>query len=228
MCSSSPSILPLVSVPIAAKPHLLNPDRALFNVLIILSQRPLFTGSYCQAAGQEAAYESVNVCTTAANQIVQILRDYSQHFSISSAPYMLSYATYISATIHARIVAQKGRNSNSYQSLLLCRTILLEHQRLYAAAGKARANLDKLVAHLDISITEGDEQVSAAVGNTATQQLVVQEPLPAFGASNLAPQTMELQSPQLDWELSDLDLEAIAQGFRLGGELDYLMRPSGI
>lgn len=141
---------------------------------------------------------------------------------------MLSYATYISATIHARIVAQKGRNSNSYQSLLLCRTILLEHQRLYAAAGKARANLDKLVAHLDISITEDIEQVSAAVGDTATQQLAVQEPLPAFGGSNLAPQTMELQSPQLNWELSDLDLEAIAQGFRLGGELDYLMRPSGI
>ncbi|KAJ5657503.1 uncharacterized protein N7484_001152 [Penicillium longicatenatum] len=201
---------------------------ALFDVLIILSQRPLFTGSYGQAAGQEAAYESVNVCTTAANQIVQILRDYSQHFSISSAPYMLSYATYISATIHARVVAQKGRNSNSYQSLLLCRTILKEHQCLYAAAGKARANLNKLVQHLKISITEGDEQISAPVGNSGNNQFIIQEPLPAFGASNLAPQTMELQSPQLNWELSDLDLEAIAEGFRLGGELDYLMRPSGI
>lgn len=228
MRSSTPSILPLVSIPTAAITHLLNPDRALFNVLIILSQRPLFTGSYSQTAGQGAAYESVNVCTTAANQIVQILRDYSRHFSISSAPYMLSYATYISATIHARIVAQKGRNSTSFQSLLLCRTILKEHQRLYAAAGKARANLDKLVAHLDISITENDDQKSTSVGNIANQQLIVQESLPAFGASDLAPQTPELQSPQLDWELSDLDLEAIAQGFRLGGELDYLMRPSGI
>lgn len=208
--------------------HLLNHDRALFNVLIILSQRPLFTGSYSQATGQGAAYESVNVCTTAANQIVQILRDYSRHFSISSAPYMLSYATYISATIHARIVAQKGRNSNSFQSLLLCRTILKEHQCLYAAAGKARANLDKLVAHLKISITKDDELMSNSAANGTNPHFIVQETLPAFGTSTLAPQIVELQSPQLDWELSDLDLEAIAQGFRLGGELDYLMRPSGI
>ncbi|KAJ5772346.1 hypothetical protein N7520_002875 [Penicillium odoratum] len=201
---------------------------ALFNVLIILSQRPLFTGSYSQSDVPGAAYESVNVCTTAANQIVQILRDYCQHFSISSAPYMLSYATYISATIHARIVAQKGRNSNSFQSLLFCRGILKEHQHLYAAAGKASANLNKLITHLDIRITEDDEQIPGPEGNMTSSRVIVQEPVAAFGVSDLHPQSVELQSPQLDWELSDLDLEAIAQGFRLSGELDYLMRPSGI
>jgi hypothetical protein len=109
---------------------------ALSNVLIILSQRPLFTG-HNHPRNSTTAYESVSICTTAANQIVQILRDYSQNFSIATAPYMLSYATYISATIHARIVAQKGRNSNSFQSLMLCRTVLRDQQCLYMAAGKA-------------------------------------------------------------------------------------------
>ncbi|KAJ5263334.1 hypothetical protein N7478_010939 [Penicillium angulare] len=191
---------------------------------------PLFTSSYNQNDTPGTAHESVNTCTAAANQIVQILHDYSQRFSIGSAPYMLSYATYISATIHARVVAQKGRNSNSFQSLLLCRNVLKKHQRLYAAAGKARANLNKLITNLNISITEEDEQVSGPVesGTRSQNQILVQETTPSLDATNVTPQAMELQSPQLNWELSDLDIEAIAQGFRLEGELDYLMRPSGL
>ncbi|KAJ5732455.1 hypothetical protein N7493_003936 [Penicillium malachiteum] len=202
---------------------------ALFNVLLILSQRRLFTGSY-QADTPGTAHESVNICTTAANQIVQILRDYTLHFSIGSAPYMLSYATYISATIHARIVAQKGRNSSSFQSLLLCLHILKEHERLYAAAGKARANLNRLVANLNIRILDDDDYTLASGmrGDSAGRNdLLVQESTPTLDASSLAPQNLELHSAQLSLELSDLDLEAIAQGFRLEGELDYLMRPSG-
>lgn len=201
---------------------------ALFNVLLILSQRRLFTGSYGQEDTPGTAHESVNICTTAANQIVQILHDYSQHFSISSAPYMLSYATYISATIHARIVAQKGRNSSSFQSLILCRHILKEHQQLYAAAGKARNNLNKLIANLNVPIPDDDVPRDDADSNVSETQFSVRETMPAFDISNLVPQSFDLHSAQLNLELSDLDLEAIAQGFRLEGELDYLMRPSGL
>ncbi|KAI9930701.1 hypothetical protein MW887_011457 [Aspergillus wentii] len=126
---------------------------ALYNILIILSQRPLITRN-----NTPIAHESITACTTAANQIVQILRDYSTRFSIPSAPYMLSYATYISATIHARIVAQKGKDCNAFHSLLFCRNILIEHTWIYAAAGKARGNLDKMIDHLGISLTErGDD-----------------------------------------------------------------------
>ena len=196
--------------------------------MVILSQRPLFTGSYTRENTSGSAYESVNVCTSAANQIVQILRDYSQHFSIASAPYMLSYATYISATIHARIVAQKGKNSNSFQSLLLCRHVLKEHRHLYAAANKARANLEKLIAHLKIDLTEDDELSGSPSGNFERDQLGLLDMMPNLETSNSAPQNLELQSPQLNWELSDLDLEAIAQGFRLESELHYLINPTGI
>lgn len=202
-------------------------SRALSNVLIILSQRPLFTGSnHGYAQDPATAYEAVSMCTAAANQIVQILRDYSQHFSITSAPYMLSYATYISATIHVRIVAQKGRDSNSFQGLLLCRNVLREHLRLYSAAGKAMANLDKLVAHLGIVITEGDEAGTSAFG--LADDVPTQENLSAPNILNASEQPIDMGSPQLNWGLSDLDLEAIAQSFRLDGELHYLMHPVGI
>ncbi|KAF3400171.1 Nitrogen assimilation transcription factor nirA, partial [Penicillium rolfsii] len=200
---------------------------ALSCVLTILSQRPLFLGSHPgRTRNSAAAYEAVSMCTAAANQIVQILRDYSQHFSITSAPYMLSYATYISATIHVRIVAQKGRGSNSFQCLLLCRKVLREHLRLYAAAGKAMANLEKLVAHLGIVITEGDETGSSTI--SIADDLPAQETIHAPHLSNTSDQTIEIGSPQLNWGLSDLDLEAIAQSFRLDTEMHYLMHPIGI
>ncbi|KAJ5670603.1 uncharacterized protein N7477_005966 [Penicillium maclennaniae] len=195
---------------------------ALSNVLIILSQRSLFTG-HNRPPNNATAYESVNICTTAANQIVQILRDYSQNFSIRTAPYMLSYATYISATIHARIVAQKGRNSNSFQSLMLCRNVLREHQCLYMAAGKAGANLDRLIARLGIEIGDTVQGWNGGPGRDGQAE----EVRPAIERACSA-EGVEMESPHLNWELSDLDLEAIAQGFRLDGELHYLMHPVGI
>ena len=139
---------------------------------------------------------------------------------------MLSYATYISATIHVRIVAQKGRGSKSFQCLLLCRNVLREHLRLYAAAGKAMANLDKLVSHLGIVITEGDEV--GTLMNHPADDPPAQETICAPNISNASEQTIDIGSPQLNWGLSDLDLEAIAQSFRLDWKLQYLMHPVGI
>ncbi|KAJ5586805.1 uncharacterized protein N7459_002570 [Penicillium hispanicum] len=202
---------------------------ALFNVLIILSQRPLFIASHNRVSNTTtAAHAPVNACTAAANQIVQILRDYSIHFSISSAPYMLSYATYISATVHARIVAQKGKSSSSFQSVLFCRGILQEHQPLYAAAEKARANLDRLATRLEVGLFEGGDRQQLAPSDQTREHSNFNEAASTLHASGLTGQTPEPVSPQLNWELSDLDLEAIAEGFRLDGELHYLMHPWGL
>ncbi|KAJ5484820.1 hypothetical protein N7539_004808 [Penicillium diatomitis] len=200
---------------------------ALSNALMILSQRPLFTSaSQVTTHDSSAAYEAVSKCTTAANQIVQILRDYSQHFSITSAPYMLSYATYIGATIHVRIAAQKGHDSTSFNCLLVCRSVLQEHVRLYAAAAKAMANLDKLIAHHGVKIT-GDG-LAEALGMKNTSQYQVREHMSGPELPSTLFQSTQIGSPQLNCGLSDLDLEAIAQSFRLDSELHYLMHPVGI
>ncbi|EPS28496.1 hypothetical protein PDE_03442 [Penicillium oxalicum 114-2] len=200
---------------------------ALSNALMILSQRPLFTNaSQSHIHNSTSAYEAVSKCTAAANQITQILRDYSQHFSITSAPYMLSYATYICATIHVRIAAQKGRGSASFNCLLLCRNVLQQHLRLYAAAGKAMGNLDKLIAHHKVLLTE-DDQLGASLAKFDHQicpRNLVDLPEMLFTPI----QDAEIGSPQLNCGLSDLDLEAIAQSFRLDSELHYLMHPVGI
>ena len=192
--------------------------RALFNVLVILVHRPLITGGHGGVINSTTAHESVNACTSAANQIVQILHDYSQHFSLSSAPYMLSYATYISATIHARIVAQKGSNSTVFQSLVLCRNILVEHTRLYAAAEKAKENLDKLISHLGISTPDDNQLTSTSVQSLPGESVAIDDSNIPTGEQGFPDRTVGFGSPLLNLELSDLDLEAIAQGFQVDVE----------
>ena len=122
---------------------------------------------------------------------------------------MLSYATYISATIHARIVAQKGSNSTVFQSLILCRNIIAEHTRLYSAAEKARENLEKLMSHLGISATGN---------NFPSEHMLVDESMNVAREPGVADRALEFGSSMMTLELSDLDLEAIAQGFQVDVE----------
>ncbi|KAL5358074.1 fungal-specific transcription factor domain-containing protein [Aspergillus floccosus] len=198
---------------------------ALYNVLIILSQRPSINDSHGTGGNSSTAHESVNACTAAANQIVQILRDYSQHFSITSAPYLLSYAAYISATIHARVVAQKGDGSSAFQFLLLCRSVLKRNERLYAAARKAGKNLDKLISRLGITLPETNTTMGSPTENMSAVELSV--PNNPSHAPDVPFLGDEPCYPPPNWELSDLDLEAIAQGFQLDGDFSYLMYPLG-
>lgn len=171
------------------------------------------------------ALESIKACTTAANQIVQILDDYSQNFSIGSAPYLLSYAAYVSATIHARVVAQTGPSSNAFHSLVLCRNVLRRNELLYSAAAKARTSLDKLINQLGITLPDKNTGWGNPVASMPTTDLPVPHN-PSSVPNTSFPSDVPC-SPQLDWELSDLDLEAVVQGFEPDGDFSYLMNPPG-
>ncbi|OOF91796.1 hypothetical protein ASPCADRAFT_509779 [Aspergillus carbonarius ITEM 5010] len=199
---------------------------ALYNVLIIFSNPPLVFERNGGSSRSRPAHEGVAACTGAANQIAQILRDYCQHYSIASAPYMLSYATYISATIHAHIAAQKGPESSAFQSLLFCRRILIEHTRLYAAAGKARANLDKLLERLQVAILDEDLPNVTIGSNPLAPGDVFRgdsDTRPAMELVDSIEPTLGLaELPGLD--LSDLDLEAIAEGLFVDGDLHGWMQ----
>lgn len=109
---------------------------------------------------------------------------------------------------------------------MLCRTVLRDQQCLYMAAGKAGENLDRLIAHLGIEVRDGVQIWNEESGLRQQAEEAV-EAVAADEREGLV-EGVEMGSPQLNWELSDLDLEAIAQGFRLDGELHYLMHPVGI
>lgn len=191
--------------------------------MIILTQRPLITDTYCNP---HVAHESITASTSAANQILRIVHDYSSRYAIGSSPYLLSYATYISATVHVLVVAQKGKESSSFQSLIFCISILHEHRHIYAAAVKARENLDKLMAHLGISV---DEDVKDGFADDSSAQK---------GQADVRDQAREQREvhdvatdlggfPQTSWEFSDLDLDALSQLFFGDCDLQSLMHPLG-
>lgn len=141
---------------------------------------------------------------------------------------MLSYATYISATIHARIVAQKGSNSSSFQSLVLCRNILIEHTRLYSSAEKAKENLDKLTSHLGINDPGEIRAAGSSGGNLPRGNLTTGESTAFAKELGAVDRAVEFESPLLNLELSDLDLEAIAQGFQVDVESHSFWHSLGI
>ena len=200
-------------------------DRALCNTLVILSERPFITDSHSSSI---VAHESITASTAAANQTVQILRDYAQHYSIGSAPYVLSYATYVSATIHARIVAHKGKGSVSFQSLIFCLNTLEEQKDIYAAAIKARQNLDRLMEHLGVSIAVNGSMSGNTTGDSAQVQTVQYESVATPDKTQAVGTTFAGNGfPQTDWELSNLDLDAILQGFLLDRDGQFPLYPLG-
>ncbi|BCR82761.1 uncharacterized protein ACHE_10163S [Aspergillus chevalieri] len=198
---------------------------ALCNTLVILSERPFITDSHSSSI---VAHESITASTAAANQTVQILRDYAQHYSIGSAPYVLSYATYVSATIHARIVAHKGKGSVSFQSLIFCLKTLEDQTDIYTAAVKARQNLDRLMDHLGVSIAVNGSMNGNMVGDSAQLQTVQYESVSTPDKTQAVGTTFaENGFSQTSWELSNLDLDAILQGFLLDRDGQFPMYPLG-
>lgn len=145
--------------------------RALYNVLIILLRRPLIAGQQQPSAAEPCpsstiAYESFVACVKAANEVVETLRTYKQHFSLGSAPYLLSYTAYIAATILVRIVGQAENTSGAYHSLRTCLEALEEHKHLYAAAVEARVAIDKLMERLGVVITSEQQTCTIDLNNT--------------------------------------------------------------
>lgn len=105
-----------------------------------------------------------------------------------------------------------------FQSLVFCRNILIEHTRLYSAAEKARENLDKLISHLGINVADDNQRAGSAGNNFPSEHMVMPESINVARESGVADRPLEFGSFQMSLELSDLDLEAIAQGFQVDVE----------
>mgnify|MGYP006876454702 FL=1 len=108
-----------------------------------------------------------------------------------------------------------------FQSLVLCRNILAEHTRLYSAAEKAKENLDKLISHLGISAADDNLRTGSpgsSGSNFPNEHMVMDESINVAREPGVADGAVEFGSSLMSLELSDLDLEAIAQGFQVDVE----------
>lgn len=123
---------------------------ALYHVLTILLHRPFVADGHLYNTSRAISVNSFMACATAADAIVQLLRAYDKTFSVRRAPYLISYATYVAATVHARIAAKRGAGSQAHKSLETCLAVFRENQETNWAVRRANAIIQNLMKRLGV------------------------------------------------------------------------------
>lgn len=142
------------------------------------------------------------------------------------APYSISYATYVSATIHARIAAHSPPGSHAHDCLHNCLSILREHKRLYLGPKRALGVVLNLIRVMNIDI--GDSTVTAPSQNEAIAQVTYQgDGLRDSGdiAGHHARFFQEQNQPSdlehdVRYEFPSYDIDSIIQSFDVAQPLD--------
>jgi len=131
----------------------------MYNVLLILLHRPFVSDGHLYHNARSKTVNSLLTCVTAATKIVNLLKAYHQAFSIQRAPYLISYATYVSATIHVRIAAQRGPSSEAHKCLATCLTVLQLNQGTNSAAERANTIVEGLMKKLNVTVLGVDHDL---------------------------------------------------------------------
>lgn len=126
----------------------------MYNVLLILLHRPFVADGHLHSNARSIAVNSLFVCANAAASIVQIVRLYHAAFSIQRAPYLIAYATYVSATIHIRIAAKRSPDSDAHRSLATCLKVFRINQETNWAARRAKTIVEGLSRKLGIQLPD--------------------------------------------------------------------------
>ncbi|OQE10694.1 hypothetical protein PENFLA_c081G09795 [Penicillium flavigenum] len=197
---------------ITPPPHVLS-LLALYNVLLILLHRPFVAEGHLHTTDPSVAISSFTTCTVAAARIIHILQAYDHAFSIRRAPYLISYATYVAATIYVRVAAQREASSRAHSNLWTCLDIFQKNQATNWAVRRAknvivhlmdRMGVDLNIRHRDYEETRPDSDTSEQVwglerGDCIDNERVSQTPLPP----RMTPET----------EVSELNMDMIIQSF---------------
>ncbi|GJN71066.1 hypothetical protein PLICBS_005128 [Purpureocillium lilacinum] len=125
---------------------------AMYHVLVILLHRPFVADGHLYSTSRSISVESFMKCASAASSIVLLLRAYHFAFSVQPAPYLISYATYVAATIHSRIAAKRGHESTAYSNLATCLAVFQINQKTNPAVRKATLIVQSLMKKLGVVI----------------------------------------------------------------------------
>ncbi len=189
----------------------------MYYVLQILLHRPFVSEGHLQSALPTVALDSFSTCVAAADSIAQYLESFNRAHTFKKVPYFLFYASYVSATIHVRIAAQKQLETNAYAYLRTCFLVFDMNGEENTAAAKAKAVIQQLMDRLGVSLPSEEPfqpasahiQQDAPQSDGATQNsnpdIITQGDLGLdanFGADQLQ-----------DWDFSDLDFDAVLQSF---------------
>jgi len=139
----------------------------LFHLLTILLHRPfLSTGSvpslsghlYTKTSTPGPATKSFLISAFAASQISSILSLWIRSgLDMHRAPHLVTYATYVSATIHVRIAAQRSPGSSTHSALKVCLDILEVHAQPCLASRRALGVILQLMKKLEVLVGSNTE-----------------------------------------------------------------------
>lgn len=197
--------------------------RAMWNVLRVLLHRPFVSEGHLHPASPSVAVSSFVACSEAASNIVRLVRLYDRAFSVRRAPYLISYATYVAATVHVRIAAVRNQASEVQDSLRTCLSVFDQNSETNYAVRKASLVIKNLMKKMGVSLPDagisrsGDKRANATESIDATGR----EYLPNQPPSGLISETNEVHgstsnlpfAPMSEGLSSDMDLEAIIQNF---------------
>jgi hypothetical protein len=127
---------------------------SLYNVLLILLHRPFVAEGHLHTTDPSVAVSSFTTCTAAANRIINLLQAYDHAFSIRRAPYLISYATYVAATIHVRVAAQREGGSRSHTSLRACLGIFQKNGETNWAVRRAQNVIIHLMDRMGVDLND--------------------------------------------------------------------------
>lgn len=165
------SLEPLTNAKTRYTPHILSLS-AMYNVLSILLHRPFVSDGHLFNHARSLSVNSLLTCVTSAGQITKILRMYHQAFSIQRAPYLISYATYVAATIHVRVAAQRAAGSDAHKQLSQCIEVLRLNEGTNWAAKRAKSIVEGLMKKLNVNIDGVSVDLDASDDNGHREQTI--------------------------------------------------------
>ena len=189
----------------------------MYHALVILLSRPFVSEGHLQALSKEQHAESAfSACVTAATEIDAILRLYKAHFCLKTCPYFISYATYASGTIHARVAAQRPAGSQSQQMLRHCLEVLSEQQKECHAPRQSMKTLLILAKRLGVDVGAGlsaDRSRAEDLGDGDDELVNIPNSAPQHHVPSSLTGHNQWDNVRFDADLGDIDMAAIVDSF---------------
>ena len=198
-------------------------SRCMYHVLVIQLHHPLLARGHSFTTPPADAPESLATCAAAATEIVCLLRAYDRTFSVRKAPYLIAYATYVSATIHVRIAGFQLPTSDTNPCLRTCLDFLNQNRETNPGVDNAKASLIRLMNRMGVVYQE--EQVSSGARPSRDHQSSSGYPSTESSADFALAQSSpeRSRSTALDREMTsnnpfipDSDMDGILQSFADG------------
>lgn len=196
----------------------------MYDVILILLHRPFVADGHLHSNARSITVNSLLVCAKAATAIVHILRLYHEAYSVRRAPYLISYATYVSATIHVRIAAKRQKGSDAHKSLAACLEVFRVNQESNWAARRAQNIVEGLAKKLKIELPDtGGALAFVRNGNDAAtarlnpaQTSVHLYPNPQEPGQTEPPEENNYFTSDVDWQQGfspNMDVDGVIQSF---------------